>query len=268
MTTDRKTNDIAIAALMVADIRKAESHDFLDFGLSPDDGLATEMLKAIQSVIEGRDMGVDWDSVGDKLDAHAVDASKAARILASLGLHPDMESCRNSLLREYHFRAWAAMMPFLLEVTKKNKYYTHYQLKYILPMTSQYAMRLYELLKSYRAKTRQGRWFFEIDDLKKQLNCENYNRFPDFRRFALEPAVEQINKFTDIAIDELKTEKEGRKVSRVEFFWNHKNKRELSKTNKAISDALDGQIDMRELWNEEQNSVSAQFLSENSPKKE
>ena len=26
------------------------------------------------------------------------------------------------------------MMPYLLEVTKENKYYTHYQLKYILPM--------------------------------------------------------------------------------------------------------------------------------------
>lgn len=152
------------------------------------------------------------------------------------------------------------MMPFLLEVTKQNKFFTHYQLKYILPMKSQYAIRLYEILKSYQRNNIE--WFFDIDKLKKQLNCENYNRFPDFRRWVIEPAVADINEFTDIKIA-WDTQKEGRKVARVVFYMVGKKKDELLEAEKAISDTLDGQIDILELLTGEQNSVKAQFMREN-----
>lgn len=157
------------------------------------------------------------------------------------------------------------MMPFLLEVTKQNKFYTHFQLKYILPMKSQYAIRLYEILKSYQRNNIE--WFFEIDKLKKQLNCENYSRFPDFRRFALEPAVAEINEFTDIKIA-WDAVKEGRKVARVVFYMTGKKKGELLEADRAISDTLDGQIDILELLTEEQNSVKAQFMRENFGKRD
>lgn len=152
------------------------------------------------------------------------------------------------------------MMPYLLELTKNNQYYTHYQLKYILPMKSQYAIRLYELLKSYQRNNFE--WFFDIDTLKKQLNCENYTRFPDLRRWVIEPAVAEINEFTDIKIA-WDTVKEGRKVARVVFYMTGKKKGELLEADRAISDTLDGQIDILDLLTEEQNSVKAQFMREN-----
>lgn len=152
------------------------------------------------------------------------------------------------------------MMPYLLELTKENKYFTHYQLKYILPMKSQYAIRLYELLKSYQRNNIE--WFFDIDQLKKQLNCETYKNFADFNRRVLEPAVAEINEYTDIKIA-WDIEKEGRKVSKVVFFMVGKRKAELLEADQAITDALDGQIDIQDLLKENQSSIKEQFLKEN-----
>lgn len=152
------------------------------------------------------------------------------------------------------------MMPYLLELTKNNQYYTHYQLKYVLPMKSQYAIRLYELLKSYQRNNYE--WFFDIDGLKKQLNCESYKDFKDFRRRVLEPAVAEINEFTDIKIA-WEPVKEGRKIARVTFYMVGKKKSALLEAERAISDALDGQIDLSELLKESRSSVKAQFLREN-----
>ncbi len=152
------------------------------------------------------------------------------------------------------------MMPFLLKVTKENQYFTHYQLKYILPMKSQYAIRLYELLKSYQWNNIE--WFFDVEQLKKQLNCENYKNFYDFRRWVIEPAVAEINEYTDIKIA-WEPVKEGRKVARVIFFMAEKKKADLLDADRAINDALDGQIDILELMQESQDTVKAKFLAEN-----
>ena len=39
-----------------------------------------------------------------------------------------------------------------------------------------------------------------MPELKRLLSAENYTRFNDFRRFVLNPAVEEINELTDIYI--------------------------------------------------------------------
>lgn len=153
------------------------------------------------------------------------------------------------------------MMPFLLELTKHDKYYTRYSLKYILPMKSQYSIRLYELLKSYQRNNIE--WFFDIDHFKKQLNCENYKNFYDLRRWVIEPAVAEINEFADIKIA-WDAVKEKRKVVRVVFYMVGKKKTELLEADRAINDALDGQIDLAELMKDRQNSVKAKFFKENS----
>ena len=84
------------------------------------------------------------------------------------------------------------MMPYLIQLAKGKEFYTSYQLQYVLPMSSQYGPRLYEILKSYQSNNRQ--WFFTVEDLKHRLDCANYKNFADFKRRALDPAVEEINK--------------------------------------------------------------------------
>lgn len=129
------------------------------------------------------------------------------------------------------------MMPYLLELSKQDAFYTRYQLKYILPMNSQYSIRLYELLKSYQKNN--IRWYFETNELKWLLNCEQYSDFFDFKRRVLEPATEEINIFTDIKIS-WQPIKQGRKVAHIEFQMIPKEKSELLASDMEISYDLDG----------------------------
>jgi plasmid replication initiation protein len=102
------------------------------------------------------------------------------------------------------------LKPFLLQLKKQ---FTHYSLYFVLAMQSQYSIRLYELLKSYQY---QRICEFDIDDLRLKLGAENYQRYPDFRRFVLEAAIKEINELGDInAIYEL--EKEGKRYSKITF---------------------------------------------------
>ena len=84
----------------------------------------------------------------------------------------------------------------------------------------------------------------------------------DFRRWVIEPAVAEINEFTDIKIA-WDAVKEKRKVVRVVFYMVGKKKNELLEADRAINDALDGQIDLAELMKDRQNSVKAKFFREN-----
>ena len=161
------------------------------------------------------------------------------------------------------------MMPYLLQLAEQDAFYTSYNLRYVLPMSSQYSPRLYELLKSYQKNNRE--WFFEVEELKRLLDCQNYKRWPDFRRFAIEPAVKEINKYTDINIAYF-TQKEGVKVTRIVFMMAEKSKEKLLNVQREIQEALDGQIDMFEAMRSEEQSeesrIRAQFVRENYGNKE
>ena len=134
------------------------------------------------------------------------------------------------------------MMPYLLEVAG-NEFYTTFCLRYILPMNSQYGMRLYEILKSYQKNNMS--WFFEVNRLKWNLDAENYKNFADFKRFALDPAVNDINDYTDLNVA-YKTERgsgRGRPIERVIFYMYEKKPKALREALRAGDTKLDGELD-------------------------
>ena len=96
--------------------------------------------------------------------------------------------------------------------------YTQYTFLNILPMKSAYSVRLYELLKSY-SFTKQHT--FQIEELKKKLQCEHYERFGNFRQKVLEVATEEINLYTDINVS-WEPAKYGTKVMQVIFHISEK----------------------------------------------
>lgn len=158
------------------------------------------------------------------------------------------------------------MMPYLLQLAtqarEQGAFYTQYGLKYVLPMRGQYSPRLYELLKSYQKNNRE--WFFDTDELKRVLDCQSYKNFNDFRKRVLDPAVEEINNFTDLNVA-YDTERSGRggKVSRVIFFMAGKGKQALTETNLKIYHHLDGQMSIEDFIQDFNQSVRAQFWAEN-----
>lgn len=101
--------------------------------------------------------------------------------------------------------------------------YTQYSLQYILPMKSKFSIRLYEYIKSYSNLAREIE--FDLEELKDVLLSENdgvrdpnkYRKFSDFQRRILEPAIEEINRFTDIRVKILSTKTYKRNVYAVVF---------------------------------------------------
>ena len=87
------------------------------------------------------------------------------------------------------------LIPYLLEL-KKN--YTKYQLQNIIPMKSKYGIRLYELLKSY---LNLGKVRFSIEELKIRLDSTNYTNLKDFKRRVLEPALKDIEVYSDLTVE-------------------------------------------------------------------
>lgn len=109
------------------------------------------------------------------------------------------------------------LVPYLLQLKEK---FTRYQLKNILYLKGKYSIRFYELFKQYEFLKRRE---FDLQELKRILFIEGqYERIFDFKRFVLEPSIEEINKHTDINIsyDDVKR---GRKV--IGFIFTIESKR-------------------------------------------
>ncbi len=157
------------------------------------------------------------------------------------------------------FKFHERIMPYLVKLVEQGEFYTSYNLKYILPMSSKHSPRLYEILKSYQKNNNM--WFFEIDTLKYMMDCENYVRWPDFRRYALDPAVEEINKYTDICIT-YDAKKEGRKVTKIMFYMDEKTDNEKLNVENEIQVALDGQLHLLSDIEDIQNSNMLSFMKE------
>lgn len=96
---------------------------------------------------------------------------------------------------EAHFNR--DMEPFLLQL---SDHFTQYELDEFVALESKYAMRIYELLKSFEGMT--DRKTFEVEELRRMFCCENkYKRPRNFRRRVIDRAREEINDKTRVSFD-------------------------------------------------------------------
>jgi len=111
------------------------------------------------------------------------------------------------------------LLPFLFDLKKD---FTAYQLLDILPMTSKYSIRLYDLLKSYaNLKT----WTFGADELQELLDSEYKNNYYDFNRFVLKIAEKEINQHTVLNVRHEVVERgKYNKVTKIKFYIYTKSK--------------------------------------------
>ena len=95
-----------------------------------------------------------------------------------------------------------------------KSFYTQYQMINLIHMENCYSESIYELLKQYE---RIGRRTIEIVSLRKMLGLEKkYPLYSNLRVKVLEPAIEEVNKFSDINIT-YEEQKQGRKVEALSF---------------------------------------------------
>lgn len=136
------------------------------------------------------------------------------------------------------------MFPYLKDLLERyqetGQSYTSYVLQSVLPMKCKYSIRLYEILKAKIKNGSRLEWYFSLQELKKILECDNYKRYPDFRRKVIEPAIEEINQYTDIFVDFYTTEK--RNISKLYFTICRKTKEQLLQTHKDSLTAIEGNM--------------------------
>lgn len=97
----------------------------------------------------------------------------------------------------------------------EGKPFTETEYYFLIRFTSQYSERLYEILKSLQHKPLAD---FKTEDLRERLAVPptQYKNFGDLRRRVLEPAIHDINEYTDLEIS--MEEKRGDK-NRVEVVY-------------------------------------------------
>ena len=103
------------------------------------------------------------------------------------------------------------LKPYLLELKER---FVKYNLKYILPLTSNYSIRLYQLLKEYETLTRRTFTVTELQDLLQvPPSLKIYNRF---KEKVLVIAEKELIENCDIFF-EFEEIKDGRKINEILF---------------------------------------------------
>ena len=102
------------------------------------------------------------------------------------------------------------LSPFLLQV---KELYTMYKLKSVICLESKYAIRFYEILKSY---SNIGEYTVELNDLRELLQIDGYSVYKDLREKVIDNSVLEINTKTDINVnyEPLRT---GRSITHLKF---------------------------------------------------
>ena len=114
------------------------------------------------------------------------------------------------------------MKPYLLKLQNN---YTQYELMWTIQFKSKYSIRLYELIKSIHYNELQSyERVFALEDLKTALGAENaYKEWKNFKARVLEPAVQEINKYSDKMV-EYSPIAQGKTINRV---WIRVERKEL-----------------------------------------
>lgn len=138
------------------------------------------------------------------------------------------------------------MKPYLLNLRKN---FTSYELIFTLRFKSKYTIRLYELIKSihYRQLEEYER-IFPLDELKRIMGAETYKTYQTFKTRALKMAVNEINEYSDIALQYIPLKK-GKAVQAIKFIIKPKDTDEVL-TLRAETEEAFGWTQLS-LWDEE-----------------
>lgn len=98
----------------------------------------------------------------------------------------------------------------LLQLTS---FFTSYQFSNVATLVSKYSIRLYELCKSYE---NLGEFKISLDELKKALACDKYERWSEFRKAVFDKQITEINEKTDLFVQYTPIKK-GKKIVSVSF---------------------------------------------------
>ncbi len=104
-----------------------------------------------------------------------------------------------------------SLRPYLLDIRGN---FVKYNLVNILVLHSKYAVRLYEIFKSYLWL---NKYEVSLQEFKNILNITGYNDYTELKRKVIQPSIKEINKYTDLDID-FKAIKKGKRTDKLVFY--------------------------------------------------
>ncbi len=109
--------------------------------------------------------------------------------------------------------------PKLVPLLRDSEVYARMQLKVLAAFTSKYALSLYEVV-SARINMRKVEERIDLLTLRQWLGVDQGKlaRWPDLNRFALQPAVQEVNGLSPYAVT-AEPIRRGRKVIEVKLTW-------------------------------------------------
>jgi len=166
----------------------------------------------------------------DKNPKNGKDRSFNCRWIDKTGIEPDSGVV--------YLRFTSDVIPL---ITRLESHFTSYEIDKVADLTSSYAIRLYEILISWREVGKTPK--YEINDLRSKLGVEpnQYKQMCNFKGRVLELAIDQINQHTDITA-KYDQYKRGRVITAISFsFETKKSHRQATDDNSYIK-MTDSQI--------------------------
>ncbi len=117
--------------------------------------------------------------------------------------------------------------PDLLAVITRSRAWASIKTHIMYALRSKYSIRLYELVERRINMVKQSEEF-AVEELRGLLGVPEgkLERFADFNKHCLKPALEEANQMTDFVIEVMPIKK-GRTVEKLYMYWNKKTPKEL-----------------------------------------
>lgn len=106
-------------------------------------------------------------------------------------------------------------------ITRLESQFTSYKIDNVSNLTSGYAIRLYEIICSWREVGKTPK--YKIDDIRSKLGVEpeQYNTMSNFKARVLRTAIKQVNNHTDLVV-KYEQHKTGRNITAISFTFKKK----------------------------------------------
>lgn len=219
----------------------------------------TEQRLIMLAIVNARETG-NGITAESKVEIHASDYAKMFNVSVDASYKALKDAVNNLFNRQFTYIAeyrktgkigvvksrWVSRIFYvddlaLLEITfapdvvpliiRLEKYFTSYEIKQTIHLTSKYSTRLYEILISWREVGKTP--IIALDELRKRLGIEDheYQRMHHFKSRVLDVALSQINEHTDITV-KVEQHKNGRVITGFSFKFKQKQQAKKIETNR------------------------------------
>lgn len=135
------------------------------------------------------------------------------------------------------------MQPYLFDLKER---YTQYRLENVLAFRGKYAIRLYEILKSYTVQKLVDQYKdqqvnFSIEQLRSMLDVVKYQTWADFNRYVIKTAVDEINSLSDELHISYELKRSGRSIEGIVFIINSARAKQELESRRLKRERLDKQ---------------------------